>query len=567
MDSRFYARLALVVATLAALLSLGTADSGALTATIGAGAWSWFADPRAVFHAGLHKRTYVGWVGVHGDIRVLSYDYATKTITTAVLQNGVQADDHANPALLVRPDGRLQVFYSAHNGSLMFYRVSTRPEDISSWGPVQFMPASTPSGYTYPNPIRLPAEHRTYLFWRAGDGSPTNSAQVFSTEADGSETWSPSRTLIGGADGRAYVKYASYHGNTIGIAFTNANPLEAPDTNVYFAEDRGDRIYKADGTMEGPLGQPIGSKDADTVYDTGIKGWVHDVAFDSTGHPIIAYAVFPSKSDHVYMYARWDGNKWASHEITHAGGSFDPDKLVPEPYYSGGLSLDHEDPSIVYLSRKVGAAFEIEEWHTNDAGATWTSRTITANSPGGGNYRPVSPRGLRATSGDLSVVWMSGDYRGYIGYRTSIGGVASSTLPVAEYNASSPDSRPFSPLLRGRAPMEVMFDGSPSERPSDRIASFSWDYGDGAHAAGERVAHRYTQVGDHFVTLTVTDANGAKSSFITDVVVDKGKTGGGISVFLIAIPAALILAGALVVGYRRRSAEQISAGHRTSVQP
>src|SRR5689334_1300365 len=209
MDSRSRLRLAFAVVLLAAVLAPSYAAEAAQTGTLGEGAWSWFADPRAVYHAGQHKRTYVGWVGTHGDIRVLSYDYGTKTITTALLQNGVQADDHADPAILVRPDGRLQVFYSAHNGSLMFYRVSTHPEDITSWGPVQFIPPSTPGGYTYPNPIHLAAEHRTYLFWRAGDGSPTNSAQVFSTHADGNDTWSAPQTLIAGQDGRAYVKYDS----------------------------------------------------------------------------------------------------------------------------------------------------------------------------------------------------------------------------------------------------------------------------------------------------------------------------------------------------------------------
>ena len=31
-------------------------------------------------------------------------------------------------------DGRVIVFYSAHNGKNMFYRISEKPEDISSWG-------------------------------------------------------------------------------------------------------------------------------------------------------------------------------------------------------------------------------------------------------------------------------------------------------------------------------------------------------------------------------------------------------------------------------------------------
>ena len=55
------------------------------------------------------------------------------------------------------------------------------------------MPTNTPGirGYTYPNPIRLEAEDRTYLFWRGGNYNPT-----FSIQNDGETTWSAARTLI-----------------------------------------------------------------------------------------------------------------------------------------------------------------------------------------------------------------------------------------------------------------------------------------------------------------------------------------------------------------------------------
>ena len=71
---------------------------------IGDGAWSWFGDPRAVTHDG---RTYVGWVDHEGDVKVSSYDHATGERVTAVLQARLNQDDHANPSLHVRPDGRL----------------------------------------------------------------------------------------------------------------------------------------------------------------------------------------------------------------------------------------------------------------------------------------------------------------------------------------------------------------------------------------------------------------------------------------------------------------------------
>ena len=71
-------------------------------------------------------RTYVGWVDQEGDIKVSSYDHASGERVTAVLQARLQQDDHANPSIQVRPDGRLVVYYSAHVGPAMQFRVSPR---------------------------------------------------------------------------------------------------------------------------------------------------------------------------------------------------------------------------------------------------------------------------------------------------------------------------------------------------------------------------------------------------------------------------------------------------------
>src|SRR4051794_38486161 len=128
--------------------------------SLGDGAWCWFADPRAVHYEGARNATYAGWVAQDGDIRVAAFDHSSGVRTTAVLHSKLQVDDHSDPALIVRPDRRIQVFYSGHNGLSMYYRVTTNPEDVRSWGAEQTMPGNTAgsAGFTYPNPMRLSAE-------------------------------------------------------------------------------------------------------------------------------------------------------------------------------------------------------------------------------------------------------------------------------------------------------------------------------------------------------------------------------------------------------------------------
>ena len=123
------------------------------------------------------------------------------------------------------------------------------------------------------------------------------------------------------------------------------------------------------------------------VYDaeiTGARAWIWDIAVDDSRNPVIVYAVYPEETDHRYRYARWNDGKWEDNEITNAGGGWFPQtqkgKKEREPHYSGGIILDHADPSIVYLSKKSNDIFEIEKWTTSNGGAEWISEKITTDS-------------------------------------------------------------------------------------------------------------------------------------------------------------------------------------------
>jgi hypothetical protein len=108
--------------------------------------------------------------------------------------------------------------------------------------------------------------------------------------------------------------------------------------------------------------------------------------------------------------------------MTAAGGTIGTSL---EPYYSGGVVLDHEDPSIVYLSRQTGGGgYDIEKWITPDGGRTWESHAITSASTR--NVRPVVPR---HHSPDLEALWVSGDYRFPNRYDTGIEGYPALTAP------------------------------------------------------------------------------------------------------------------------------------------
>jgi hypothetical protein len=480
---------------------------------LGSGAWSWFAEPRALYYHGRFDRIYAGWVSPDGHQVIGSWDGSERRRTILGRRDSVP-DDHSTPALTVLPDGRLMVFSSTHDGNRMRWRVMSRPEDLTAWGPQQILGTNTPGprGYTYPNPIQLPAEgNRLYLFWRGGNWLPAYSVY------QGGTGWSPARRLLARPRGsnrftRPYIKYAAT-GNTIGFAFTEGHPRNERANSIHFALYRGGAFYRADGKRIGRLGVPLNAKRADLVYDghrPKPRAWVHDVALTPSGRPVIVFATFRKRARrHEYRYAIWSRGRWRTHRIVAAGGPIGNLSVSAEYFYSGGISLDPENPSLLYLSRQVDGIHQVERWRTRDRGRHWRHRRLT----GDGlltSARPVVPRGLPA--GRREVLWMAGPYTHYHHFAGSI--MLTSPFgapPEGSFEASAPT----------RQPVGSTVDFDPSTRPgASRMVSARWDFGDGQSApAAGRTRHLYTKSGHYFPSLVVTDAVGRRDVLSQEIVI------------------------------------------------
>lgn len=385
------------------------------------GAWCFFADPRVVYYEGAHQRTYAGWLTKNGDVMVGAYDHQMGSISTVMIKESLQKDDHANPSLYFIEDGRAIVYYSAHNGTQMLYRIMTDPEDIHSFGEEQELTCNTGGkhGYTYPNPIYLAEEDNLYLFWRGGNFKPN-----FSVSSDKGQTWADVQTLVMGEGARPYIKFAAHDGDTFWFAFTDGHPNIEPHNSIYCAYYRNGNIYHANGELIKSLGDlPLVPAEVERVFDGkehDRNAWIWDISVDSEGLPTIAYTVFASEQDHRYYYSYWDGQIWLTNEIV-AGGAWFPQTpagvIERETYYSGGIILDHNDPTRVFLSRPVNGIFEIEQWTTADHGKSWSSTAITSDSQHN-NVRPVLSRGTDGRPPML--IWMNGNYIHFTNYDTSL---------------------------------------------------------------------------------------------------------------------------------------------------
>jgi len=381
------------------------------------GAWCWFGDPRAVHYNG---NTYVSWVNRKGDLIVWKYDHATEQTETSVLIENFEIDDHANPSILINPDGRLMVFYSEHAGySAIKYKISTNPEDISSWGEQQ--QASPIGSYTgYPNPVYLSEENKTYVFYRGNQNKgwdPTyvvydginwsNETKVFEVEPT-----IPRK--------RPYTKIVSNGIDEIHLAFTYGHPDGTPENNIYYTSYKNNSYYLPNGIkIKDTEDLPLYPGEVSLVYDaniTGERAWIWDIALDTNENPYLVYAIVEDIENHYYVYSWWNNetNSWINNYITDAGPGII--KTGVQPYYSGGVVLDHENPNVVYLSKKVDGIFEIQKAETFDGGLTWNFEDITSNSDKD-NLRPVA---IRDHTEDFKLAWFYGDYLSFRDYPTQI---------------------------------------------------------------------------------------------------------------------------------------------------
>lgn len=430
------------------------------------GAWTWYNDHRALFHNG---KLYFGFVrAADGKSALSAFDLTTGQTTNLWSSGFTQLDDHNNPAILVKQDGRLLSAYSRHLSDQYFsYRTSssTNPATPAGWNAEQNIPNSGAS-MTYANLFQLANEGgKIYNFCRNQNFNPS----VF-TSTDGGTNWSaPQLFILTGTGGiRPYMKYASDNVGRVDFLYTDGHPRDIANSLYHLYYTNG-AFYKTDGTFVRslanlPLQHDSGDRGA-VIYQyndaaqtdpnewipTG-RAWCWETAYQSNGAPV---CVFTVQRDNVtgptsgtddriyYYYARWTGSSWQKRFIAHAGRPL----YAAEDDYAGGICVDPVEPNVVYVSSNAQNPFNLadttnvplstsqryELWRgvTTDGGLNFTWSQITSNSTVD-NLRPYVPR---RNGGERSVLWFRGNYSTYSSYSSSIVGLFTSLVPT---NSAAP---------------------------------------------------------------------------------------------------------------------------------
>lgn len=407
------------------------------------GAWCWFADARAKHFTNADssiRNTYIGYIDVHGNIKATQHNFLTGQTNEVLIRSYFQPDDHNNPTFLVLPDERIMIFYSRHTDEACFYyRISTRPGDITSLG--EEVRLATSHNTTYPSPFILEDDPTgIYLAWRGINWHPTIARLTLPDANDRVQfTWGPHQ-IVQSTAARPYAKYFSNGKDKIYMAYTTGHPDNENPNYVYFntIDVNTKRLQDINGKVLSTVGSGIHNVSATSTYfnanrdavvdNSSFRNWIWQTAMDKDGNPVMAIVrISADKTLHQYYYAKWTGTEWRKTFLTNAGGRFHQTPGL-ELCYSGGLAIDDTDPSIVYCSQPItgthGSVFEIVKYVLDENGTVIATEAVTSNSRLN-NSRPFIVE--NAGNSPLKLTWMHGNYYDWIvsssrplGYPTAI---------------------------------------------------------------------------------------------------------------------------------------------------
>jgi hypothetical protein len=373
-------------------------------------------------------------------VEVVIYDINAKTSQRFQLIK-LNPDDHNDPALLVRPDGKYVAMYAGHNQNCLSYY---RTFDGTQWGTQSTFdwtslgcPATDRVSVTYANLLYMSAENKIYSFVRSVGSSPnllvsSNNGQTFSY--GGRLTSTPQVGYVAG-----YYKYWGNGVDRIDFVGTEAHPRDF-NTSLYHGYIKGGQSFNStnqviDADISDDTAPEITQFTRVFAADTVVNGirmtraWMADIQRYDDGSIAIIFKMRANESetDQRFFYARFDGSTWKTTYLSKAGAKL----FSSEQDYTGLGALQPNDPHTLYISTPIDPrndttnlnVHEIFRGTTCDQGATWTWTPVTQKSTRD-NLRPIVPAW---DTRNTALLWWRGTYTKAQDYNAAVVGIVTTS--------------------------------------------------------------------------------------------------------------------------------------------
>ena len=343
---------------------------------LGAGAWSYFGDPRAIHHDG---RTFTGWISTTGNVWVAIVD-------TRAASRGRSAD---LPRAWASTTTTTRRWSSVATGTSSSSSPRTRAVTCPSPGQPDALPDE-------PAPVldrrvrsgshrRHQRPRRPRLHVPEPDPAARQAVAVLARgrlEPDVLLHAQRPRRL--GAGARARATSATSSGRTRSTVGDGRNRIHGIFTDGHPSAGRRACTTRATRTARSTPRAGAGSGRSRSIplhtskldHDLPLQrsrrarlGRTTSRSIARAGRTSSTRAASTGTRDTFY-YAYFNGTRWVSHKIVEAG------PRVPS-FTSGGATLDHEDPRVVYLSRRIGTWYQVEVWSRATAAGRGRTRQLT----------------------------------------------------------------------------------------------------------------------------------------------------------------------------------------------
>ncbi len=402
------------------------------------GSWG-YNGPHAVYHGGKLLFNYIDSDGI---VWAASYDTKTGEIDRGKVWE-TYADLHQASSILLRPDGRVQLFVNkggVYTDNTIFWRVSEMPSDVTAFGELQASAdVGVPQGrqpyplihqetgdvYVVLN-VRIGGNRQTAL-WRSTDGGDTFEEfhRLFILAPDLRSDRSYTRAYIEGDDIHMIALRIGWNESLAGHAIGRSEGVHYIRYNVkdraFYRADRTRSFRLEDAPVEGP-------ERLDTLWHWQDDGqgqqramWADLVA--KNGKPYAAIVVQDAAPQGTSV--RHEGY-WATPDEQGRWQRFHVDRLArgwdnqPERK-NYAIAIDPRRPDDVFVAKSTDWERDLSQVHrlrTPDGGKTWQS--VETLSREGRVTTVVVPPQLDDTPRVFDVLWMEGRHEGWRNFNTRI---------------------------------------------------------------------------------------------------------------------------------------------------
>jgi hypothetical protein len=400
-------------------------------------------------YAGRHayiadNKLFYSYLDQAGNTWVASCDFKSGEIARTNIWEGAN-DMHSSNPLLIRPDGRVQVFLDKGDylNKRISWKVSKEPWSVSEFGELQEseLEADITQGRQF-YPVVHEATGEVYLFINALRDNYLRETVMWKSP-DGGDTWTEYHNLWGlgkGLEGnrcytRVYIEGDEIHFATLRVGWNEplAGQKIGKVEGVYYTKYnvRQNSFFHANGTRAFGIGDvPV----YDTNYFDEIWNWEKDgnkrqramwsdIVADKSGRPYLTFTVQDAVPQgesalHDGYWAMLDGNgNWMHHKVATLARGWD-NKPERKNY---AIAIDPGNPATVYVSASTSREedlSQVQRLQTFDNGKTWQSSGILSKE--GRITTVVVPRVLDHSDKIVEVLWLDGRMAEWRDYETKI---------------------------------------------------------------------------------------------------------------------------------------------------